>query len=146
MVDANGTEFTELLAVNPDGNGDITVSNILWRKRDELSRNQCLTPVIKDGLIYTVNTRNILMCIDALTGEEIWSTHVKSNYDSSPLYINGNIWFFSVKGEVLIIKAGRKYEVIAENQMDSGVWATPAVLRNSMIIRTQKYLYRIGGE
>ncbi len=146
MVATDGTDYTELLAVNPDGTGDITRTNILWKKQDELSRNQCLTPVIKDGLIYTVNTRNILMCLDAATGEEIWSTHVTSNYDASPIYVNGNIWFFSVKGEVLAIKAGRKYEVVAHNQMDSGIWATPAILRNSVILRTQKYLYRIGRE
>ena len=145
-VDGTGNKFTELLAVNPDGKGDITGTNILWKKRDGLSRNHSLTPVIKDGLIYTINTRNILMCIDAATGEEIWSEHVTSNYDASPIYVNGNIWFFSVKGEVLVIKAGRKYEVIAHNQMDSGIWATPAILRNSVILRTQKYLYRIGKE
>jgi outer membrane protein assembly factor BamB len=86
-----------------------------------------------------------MMCIDAATGKEIWSEHVTSNYDASPLYADGNIWFFSVKGEVLVINAGRKYKVIAQNQMDSGIWATPAILRNSMIMRTQKYLYRIGG-
>jgi outer membrane protein assembly factor BamB len=146
MVAGDGTNFTELLAVNPDGNGDITSTNVLWKKQDELSRNQCLTPVINAGLIYTINTRNILMCLDAATGEEIWSTHMTSNYDASPIYVNGNIWFFSVKGEVLVIKAGRKYEVVAKNQMDSGIWATPAILRNSVILRTQKYLYRIGQE
>ena len=144
MVSADGTRFTELMAVNPDGKGDITGANVLWKKQDELSRNQCLTPVIKDGLIYTVNTRNNLMCLDAATGEEIWSVRMTSNYDASPIYVNGNIWFFSVKGEVLVIKAGRKYEVVARNQMDSGIWATPAILRNSAILRTQKYLYRIG--
>jgi outer membrane protein assembly factor BamB len=87
-----------------------------------------------------------MMCIDAATGEEVWSKHVTSNYDASPIYVDGNIWFFSVKGEVLVIKAGRKYEVVAQNQMDSGIWATPAILRNSLIMRTQKYLYRIGRE
>jgi outer membrane protein assembly factor BamB len=146
MVAGDGSSFTELLAVNPDGTGDITRTNVIWKKRDGLSRNQCLTPVIKDGLIYSVNTRNMLMCLDAATGEEVWSTHVTSNYDASPIYVNGNIWFFSVKGESLAIKAGRKYEVIAHNQMDSGIWATPAILRNSVILRTQKYLYRIGSE
>jgi outer membrane protein assembly factor BamB len=134
-----------LLAVNPDGAGDITGTNVLWKRRDELSDNQSLTPVIKDGLIYTVTTRNNLMCIDAATGDEIWSTHVTSNFNASPIYVNGNIWFFSVKGDVLAIKAGRKYEVIAQNKMDSGIWATPAILRNSVILRTQNYLYRIGG-
>jgi outer membrane protein assembly factor BamB len=146
FTESDGNKFTDLMAINPDGTGDITTSKVIWKKREELSRNQCLTPVIKDGLIYTVNTRNIMMCIDAKTGKEIWSRHVTSNYDASPLYINGNIWFFSVRGEVLAIKAGREYKVIAQNQMDSGIWATPAVLRNSMILRTQKFLYRIGGE
>jgi outer membrane protein assembly factor BamB len=146
MVDSNNTKFTELLAVDPNGKGDITGTNVLWKRRDDLSQNQMLTPVIKDGLIYTVTTRNNLMCIDALNGKEIWSTHVTSNYNASPIYINGNIWFFSVKGEVLVIKAGTKYEIVAQNKMDSGIWATPAILRNSMILRTQKYLYRISRE
>jgi outer membrane protein assembly factor BamB len=143
IVDA-GFTYTELMAVNPDGNGDITGTNIIWKKQERQSQNQMLTPVIKDRLIYTVNTRNTLMCIDAATGEEIWSVHVKSNFNASPLFINGNIWFFSVRGEVLVIKAGRTYEVIAQNQMDSGIWATPAVVRNSMIIRTEDFLYKIG--
>jgi outer membrane protein assembly factor BamB len=143
IIDGAGIKFTDLLAVNPDGSGDITATNVLWKKRDDQSKNQLLSPVIKDGLIYTVNTRNILMCIDAETGKEIWSKHVTSDFNASPVYVNGNIWFFSVKGEVLIIKAGREYVVIAQNQMDSGIWATPAVLRNSVIMRTQKDLYRI---
>lgn len=146
MVAGDGTKFTELLAVNPDGKGDITGTNVIWKKRDELLQNQMLSPVIKDGLIYTVNTRNIMMCIDAKTGDEVWSKRVTSNYNASPVYLNGNIWFFSVKGDVLVIKAGRKYEVVANNQLDSGIWATPAFLRNSVIMRTQKYLYRIGRE
>jgi hypothetical protein len=71
---------------------------------------------------------------------------MNSHYNSSPLFINGNIWFFSVKGEVLVLKAGRQYEVVSNIEMDSGIWATPAVLRNSMIMRTEKYLYRIAAK
>jgi outer membrane protein assembly factor BamB len=142
MVADDKSTFCEILAVNPDGKGDITASNILWRKKAE--QLQLLTPVIKDGLIYTVDAKNNMMCIDAVTGEEIWSTHVKANFNASPVSLNGNIWFFSVKGEVLVIKAGRKYEVVAQNKMDSGIWATPAFLRNSVIMRTEKYLCRIG--
>jgi outer membrane protein assembly factor BamB len=144
MVDAEASNFTELFAVNPDGKGDITATNVLWRKRDNQNQTQMLTPLIKDGLIYTVNTKNYLMCIDAATGVEIWSERQMANFNSSPVYVNGNIWFFSVKGDVLAIKAGRKYEVVAENHMDSGIWATPAILRNSVILRTEKDLYRIG--
>jgi outer membrane protein assembly factor BamB len=143
VLNDNGLNYNELIAANPDGVGDITGTNILWKKQGRLSQNQMLTPVIKDGLIYTADTRNIQMCIDAITGEEVWSTHVKSNFNASPLYIDGNIWFFSVRGEVMVLKPGRQYEVIAQSQMDSGIWATPAVLRNSVILRTESYLYRV---
>lgn len=70
-VAGDGTKYTDMLAVNPDGTGDITATNIIWKKQDALSRNHSLSPVIKDGLIYTVNTFNTLMCIDAATGEEL---------------------------------------------------------------------------
>lgn len=135
--------YSEMLAVNPDGQGDITATNILWKRRDDISHTQILTPVIKDGLIYTVSSRNNLMCIDASTGKEIWTQRQRSDHNASPVYADGNVWFFSVKGEVLAIRAGRNYKVITQNQMDSGIWATPALLRNSVILRTEKYLYRI---
>ena len=144
MVAPDGSHYTNLLAVNPDGKGDITSTNILWKKRDPLAHNQMLTPVIRDGLIYTVNSRNQMMCIDAKTGNEVWSKHMTADYDSSPLYIDGNIWFFSARGEILVLKAGRKYEEVAKNKLESGIFATPAVVNNSMIIRTQGLLYRIG--
>lgn len=145
MIGSDGTKYTDLLAVNPDGQGDITKTNIIWKKADELASNQMLSPVLKDGLIYTVTSRNIMMCVDAANGKEIWTKHVTSNYNASPLYINGNVWFFSIKGEVLVLKAGREYKVVAHSTMDSGIWATPAILRNSALVRTENYLYRIGG-
>lgn len=146
MLSDDGNKYTELLAVNPDGSGDITGTNIVWKKKDDQSQNQLLTPVIKDGLIFTVSTLNKLMCIDALSGKEVWSTHLSANFNSSPVWMNGNIWLFSVKGEVLVIRAARKYERIADSQMDSGIWATPAFLRNSIIMRTERYMYRISDE
>ena len=146
MVGKDGINYAYMLAVNPDGQGDISGSNIIWKKMDKPAENQMLSPVIKDGLIYTVTPMNDMMCIDAKTGEEIWSKHMKSSYNASPLYINGNIWFLSVKGEILVLKAGRKYEIVSQNSTDSGIWATPAVVRNSMIIRTQRFLYRIEGK
>lgn len=146
MMSKEGKKYTDLLAVDPDGSGDISNKNVLWKKYDEQDQNQMLTPLIKNGLIYTINTRNNLMCIDAKTGKEIWSSHLTSNYNSSPVYADGIIWFFSVKGDVLAIKAGQKFEIVYRTKLDSGVWSTPAILRNSMIIRTEKYLCRISQE
>jgi outer membrane protein assembly factor BamB len=141
MVDTDRSEFSEIVAVNPDGKGDITATNVLWKKRMEPM--QLLTPVIKESLIYTVDTKNNLICLDASTGKEIWTTHLKANFNASPVYAAGNIYLFSVKGEGLVIKPGRVLEIVAQNQIKDQIWATPAFLRNSIILRTDKYLCRI---
>jgi outer membrane protein assembly factor BamB len=142
MVDTDGTNFSEIMAINPDGKGDITETNLVWKKRAE--RMQLLTPVIKNGLIYTVDTKNVLMCLDASTGNEIWTSRLKANFNASPIYAAGKIYLFSIKGEAIIINEGRKLEIAAMNQIEDQVWATPAILRNSIILRTDKYLCRIG--
>ncbi len=141
LPNESGKKNSEILAINPDGKGDITNSGILWRK--EVETLQLLTPVIKNGLIYTVDTRNVLTCIDGETSETIWSFKLKDKYNSSPVYASGNIYFSSIGGEVLVIKEGREPDIIAQNQLDGAIWATPAILRSSIILRTSNHVYKI---
>ncbi len=115
---------------------------MLWRIKSPIL--QLLTPLIKDGLIYTIDTRNTLYCLDARTGKEVYSKKLKHKYNASPVYAGGNIYFTSVNGETMILKAGKVLQVIAENKLPGEVYATPAILRNSILIRTDNLLYRIG--
>ncbi len=141
MVDPAGTDYSDLMAINPEGKGDITATNVLWKKRS--GRLQLLTPVIKDGLIYTVDSNNNLMCIEAATGKEVWTTRMRSNFNASPVIAAGKIYFFSVRGDVVVIKPGREMQIVSQFQIQNPVWATPAFLRNSIILRTDKYLCKI---
>ncbi len=136
-----GDPYAELLAVDPDGKGDIAASNILWRVRFPVL--QLLTPLVKDGLIYTVDSEGTLLCMDAKTGETVWSEKLKGKYNSSPVYIAGHIYFNSIRGETLVIKEGRELEMVAQNSLDGDIWATPAVVNGAILMRTSKYLYKI---
>lgn len=138
----DGDKYAELLAVNPDGVGNIDKSNVLWRFKSPIL--QLLTPLIKDGLIYTIDTRNVFYCLDAKTGQVVYSQKLKQKYNSSPIYAGGNIYFTSVKGETMVLKEGNQFQVVAENKLSGEVYATPAFLRNSILIRTDSQLYRIG--
>ena len=138
----DGDKYAELLAVNPEGQGDISKTNVLWRLKSPIL--QLLTPVIKDGLIYTIDTRNMLFCLDAKTGRELYAKKLKQKYNSSPVFAGGNIYFTSVKGETLVLKAGNQLQILAENKLPGEVYATPAFLRNSVLMRTDSHLYRIG--
>jgi outer membrane protein assembly factor BamB len=137
----DGDKYSELLAVNPEGQGDVTKTHVLWRFKSPIL--QLLTPLIKDGLIYTIDTRNMLYCLDAKTGQEVYSKKLKQKFNASPIFAGGNVYFTSIKGETLVLKAGNQLQILAENKLPGEVYATPAILRNSVLIRTDTRLYRI---
>jgi outer membrane protein assembly factor BamB len=101
--------------------------------------------LIKDGIIYTVDSRNNLIAIDARNGSTLYTKKMKNKYNASPVYAGGRVYFTSVKGETLVLKAGRTLEILAENILSGEVYATPAIVQNSLIIRNESTLYRIEG-
>jgi outer membrane protein assembly factor BamB len=141
---SDGEKFTDLFAVDPTGSGDVTHSKVLWKLKSPPF--QLLTPVIKDGLIYTVDGLNTLKVLDAKTGTAFYSKRLKTKYNSSPVYAAGKVYFTSEKGETLVIKAGKVLEIVAENKLSGKVFATPAICEHSIVMRTDKFLYRIGNK
>ena len=137
----NGEKFVELLAIDPTGTGDVTKTNILWRHKGPIL--QLLTPLIKDGLIYTIDTKNTLIVFDAKTGAQTFTKRLKEKYHSSPLYANGKVYLTSVKGETIVMKAGKTPEIISTNKVEGDVYATLAIVQNSILIRTDTSLFRI---
>jgi outer membrane protein assembly factor BamB len=142
VTPAEGEKYCELMAVDPKGAGDVTKTNVIWRVKSPML--QLLTPLVKDGLIYTVDARNNLLVIEAKDGNEIFRKGLKNKYHSSPVYAGGNVYFTSVKGETLVLKAGRVPEIIAENFLHGELFATFAIIRNSILIRNETALYRMG--
>ncbi len=142
VTDENGEKYAELLAVDPDGQGDIGTTNILWRQKAPIL--QLLTPVIRDGLLYTVDSKGLLSCMDAQTGDTVWSKKLKGKYHSSPVYAGGYIYINSTKGKTLVLKAGPELEIVSENTLEGEIWATPAFTGGAILMRTSKFLYKIG--
>lgn len=140
-IDESGKKFAELMAVDPDGKGDIAESNLLWKIETPIL--QLSTPLIKDGLIYNVDTKSMLMCLDATTGKAIWDHRLRGKFNSSPVYANGHIYISSTQGKTVVIKEGKELEIEAENTLEGEIWTTPAIVDNSLLIRTSEYLYRI---
>lgn len=138
------SKVAELIAVNPEGKGDITNTHVLWRHEGPIL--QLLTPVVKDGLIYTIDTRNMMHCIDAQTGEIIWLQRLRGRFNASLVLADGKLYCPSTTGSVFVIDEGLTFEQLAENKLDGDIWATPAVVDNSLLIRTSKYLYRIANQ
>ena len=124
----------ELWAVHPDG-------RIEWRHPRPATRRSSF--VLVDGRLFGVDASGVAICVDALSGEEIWRARVGGNHSASPIHWQGRIYFFDESGTATIIEAGPHYEVLAVNELDDGFLASPAVSGNALYLRTRTALYRI---
>jgi outer membrane protein assembly factor BamB len=131
-----------LMAVKPDGKGDISNTNVIWTYLDK-NIPAINSPVVKDGLLYMIHERGVLTCLDAETGKVVYTNKLKGDFYSSPICADGKIYFFSKKGIVYVLREGREFKILAENQMDGEFKATPAVSGKSLLVRNSKALYRI---
>ena len=138
------TRVRPLLALKPGGRGDVTKSHVLWSTPNG---PDVPTPVTDGKYFYIVNDRGIVWCLDAKTGQEIYGQQrIKSGtYSASPVLADGKIYVTNEDGLTTVIKAGPKFEVLAENDLDDYCLSSPAISEGQIFIRTTKYLYCIGG-
>jgi outer membrane protein assembly factor BamB len=134
--------FAELMAVDPDGSGDIAKSNLKWKMETPIL--QLSTPVINKGYIYTIDTKSILMCIEAETGNIVKIHQVEGQIQCISHSGCRKIYISSTRGETMVFQEGPDLELLAENRLEGEIWASPAAVGNSLLIRTSKFLYRIG--
>lgn len=133
--------FTRQYAVDPNGKGDVTQSHVKWMYEDEVP--QIPTPIIVDGKMYMVHDRGMVTCLDAATGKPLWKEKLTGNFNASPVYAAGNLYFFNVKGDCTIVKPGDSFQKVAENSIGETVKSVPAFVRDKMVLRTANNLYLI---
>ncbi len=140
----DGKKYAELFAVNPDGKGDIGETHIRWRMKAPIL--QLSTPVYVDGKLYTIDAQGEFFCLDALSGEVLWSEKLKGKFHSSPIYADGLLYISSTRGETLVYRAGSRPELVAKNVLKGEIWTTPALTGGAILMRTSEYLYKIVGD
>lgn len=136
-----GFQEPSLLAVRPDGRGDVTKSKIAWKLGRAIPRTP--SPLLVGDELYIVTDNGVATCIDAKTGEELWRARLDGNYSASPIYADGRIYFLSEDGISIVIASGRQLKHLATNQLDGATLASMAVSHNSLFIRSSTHLYRI---
>jgi outer membrane protein assembly factor BamB len=138
---ATGFQQPELLAVRPDGKGDVTKTHVAW----SLKRGAPLTPsplVVGDEL-YLVNDGGIATCIDARSGTIVWQNRLGGSYSASPVFADGRIYFLAEQGVTTVIAPGKEFRRLVMNTLDGGLLASMAISRGSLFLRTDSHLYRI---
>lgn len=137
------SKFKPLLALRAGGRGDVTTSHLLWSTSNG---PDVPTPVTDGKYFYIVNDRGIMWCLDARTGAEIYGQQrIKpGSYSASPVLADGKIYVTNEDGLTTVVKAGPKFEVLAENALNDYCLSSPAISDGQIFIRTAQHLYCIG--
>ncbi|MDA0833185.1 MAG: PQQ-binding-like beta-propeller repeat protein [Planctomycetota bacterium] len=130
-----------LLAIEPGGAGDLTETNIVWNY--EKSTPTRPSQIVYDKWLFMVSDIGVATCLDADSGEMIWTERIGGPHCASPIVSEGRLYFFDETGKSTVIEAGPKFKLLAENQLAEGVFGSPAVAEQSLIVRGLTHLYRI---
>jgi outer membrane protein assembly factor BamB len=115
---------------------------VVWKH--ERGSPYTTTPLVYQGLLYIVTDNGILSAYDVATGSRVYQTRLSSragSFSSSPIAAAGRIYFASEDGLVIVVRAGRRFEVLASNEMDEVCMATPALSGDLLLVRTKTHLY-----
>ncbi|HTU26039.1 MAG TPA: PQQ-binding-like beta-propeller repeat protein [Pirellulales bacterium] len=136
-------ERPNLLAVRPDGHGDVTDSHVTWRMSKGISNRPSL--ILLGDLLYMVNSEGVAVCVDAKLGDPpVWKHRLGGNFSASPIEAAGRIYFFDEGSTTTVIEAGREFKQLAVNKLaEEPLFASPAVAGEALFVRTEGHLYRI---
>lgn len=139
---ATGFHQPAIIAVRPDGAGDVTGTHVAWTLRRAAPFTP--SPILVGDDLFVVNDVGIASCVEARTGVIQWQQRLGGNYSASPVFAGGRVYFASEEGAVTAIAPARTFTRLATNQLDGAIMASMAVAGQSFIIRTDRALYRIG--
>lgn len=137
------TRERPMLVLKPGGRGDVTSTHVLWSFQNG---PDVPTPVTDGAYVYTVNDRGIMWCLDAKTGTEIYGQQRlrPGTYSGSFVLADGKLYVTNEDGLTSVVKAGPKFELLAENDLADYTLSSPAVSDGQIFLRTTGALWAVG--
>ena len=129
---------SRLLAVHVD---ESNTPKIAWEYRNQVPN--VASPVLIEERIYFASDKGVVSAVNAVTGKKIFSDRIGARFWSSPLFADGRLYFFDRTGTTVVMEPGSKSKVLAKNKLDGQLFATAAPVDGSLVLRTDKALYRI---
>jgi outer membrane protein assembly factor BamB len=138
-----------MMAINPAGKGDITKTNVLWKRTKGLP--YVPSPLLYEGRIFFIRDGGLASCYDSAKGEPLYEskrTGTAEKYYASPIAAGGYIYLASLdRGTVTVLRAAPvegKPEVVSARELEERIFATPAIVGDRLYVRTAGHLYCFG--
>ena len=137
----SGYDTPSLLAIRPDGQGDVTQSHVVWKTLKGTSLTP--SPVLVGTELYQVSDVGIGSCLDAVTGKLHWMQRLGGNFSASPIAAEDRIYFTNESGVTFVVQQGPKFKKLGSNTIEGRTFASAAVAGTAIYLRSEKSLYRI---
>ena len=102
------------------------------------------SPVIHDGMIYTVNRAGVVCAAKEADGEVVWQQRLKGPFWATPVLAGDKLFCFNDEGVCQVIQLGEDGKIVATNELGDKVLGSPAVSGNALFVRSEKHLWKIG--
>lgn len=129
----------QLWAVRVQGQGDVTATHVAWKLASSIGF--MASPLLLGRELFLLSDDGFVTCVDAASGEILNKIRAGGNYAASPAWAEGRIYCFSREGKTLVLKASKELTILAENQLDGPVFASPAFVNSAIYVRTDSDLY-----
>lgn len=136
-----------LVALRAGGRGDISDKTgkaspfVAWRT--DRGGPYVPSPLVYQDRLFFCTDAGRVFSYDAKTGQQVYRGEVAGNFGASPVAGDGKIYLPSEEGDLYVIKAGDRLEILATNSMDEPLMATPAISGDTLFVRTRGHLYAI---
>lgn len=138
----SGGRGEKILAVRPDGSGDVSKTHLAWESTKMLP--YCPTPVSAGEHLFMVTDGGVIRCVVAKTGAEVWTHRLGGKYSASPVRVGNRIYLVSESGDVDVVAAESGLRLLAHNHLDDYFVTTPAVSGDRIYLRGEKHLWLVG--
>lgn len=137
-----GSRGSAMLAVRLDETtrGNVTETHVEWERAKGVPR--LTSPAMVDDRLYTLYDNGVLYCLDPATGEEIAATRLGGDFTASPVAADGLIYCCDQRGRTSVVAADTM-KIVAQNDLEEGQRATPAIAAGALYLRTYTHLYKI---
>ena len=150
VVAMTGYRDPNLLAIRLGGSGDITGDSKFVKWTNDRGNAYSASPVLHDGILHFVTDRGLVSAFDVVTGEKHYHQQrlpQTYTFKASPVAAYGKLYLASEEGDVIVLKLGTEYEVLAVNEMGDEMFvSSPVIVDGKLYLRSQDELFCIGND
>jgi outer membrane protein assembly factor BamB len=136
---AAGFPTHHVMAIRPDGKGDVTKSHVAW----EVTNAKCYvpSPVIVNGYLIVADDRGTANCFKTQTGERLWLDRLGRQFSASLVTAGGLVYCPSEDGQTIVLRPGPTLDVVAKNPLGEPCYASPAISDGQLFLRGERHLF-----